>query len=205
MAFKRHMLATDRFDHAGRCVPASSGSASQDSHAPQWNPGTLGTPGDRKHVASSSFICYVTNHTFIKTITPQPFYGPFSGTTGWAGAKREPLVFMVQGKINRGRHINHPAGSYSIRTKQCPAPPSRYFLTGRMPFLPPNQQCQSTEGNYSTKNRSFWRRSSQPISRYSTEETKSQHTKSKWHKNKIVQAKREKNTQTVKPKQMHKN
>ena len=24
------------------------------------------------------------------------------------------------------------------------------FFTGRMPFLPPNQQCQSTEGNYLT-------------------------------------------------------
>jgi len=23
-----------------------------------------------------------------------------------------------------------------------------YFFTGRMPILPPNQQCQSTEGNY---------------------------------------------------------
>jgi len=31
---------------------------------------------------------------------------------------------MVQGKINKGRHINHPARRNSIRTKQCPAPPS---------------------------------------------------------------------------------
>jgi len=28
---------------------------------------------------------------------------------------------------------------------QTPAPTTRFF-TGRMPFLPPNQQCQSTEG-----------------------------------------------------------
>jgi len=27
-----------------------------------------------------------------------------------------------------------------------PAPPPLSFFTGRMPFLPPNQQCQSTEG-----------------------------------------------------------
>jgi len=26
-----------------------------------------------------------------------------------------------------------------------------YFLTGRMPFLPPNQQCQSTEGIHTDK------------------------------------------------------
>ena len=36
----------------------------------------------------------------------------------------------------------------SRQTKQCP-PPSPYFFTGRMPFLPPNQQHQrqSPEGN----------------------------------------------------------
>jgi len=37
----------------------------------------------------------------------------------------EKLVdFMVQGKINRGRHTDHPAGHHSIRTKQCPPPNS---------------------------------------------------------------------------------
>ena len=77
--------------------------------------------------------------------TPQPFYGPFPGPPGWAGA-RKLLNFVVQGKINRRRHTEHPAGRHSIRTKQCQPTPSRIF-TGRMPFLPPNQQCQSTEGN----------------------------------------------------------
>ena len=69
------------------------------------------------------------------------------GPPGWAGARRELLDFMVQGKINRGRHTDHPAGRYSIRTNmQCPPPPSPIFA-GRMPFLPPNQQCQRIEGN----------------------------------------------------------
>jgi len=71
----------------------------------------------------------------------------FPGPPGWADARREPLDFMVQGKINRGRRTNHPAGHHSIRTKQCPPPSSPHFFTGRMPFLPPNQPCQSTEGN----------------------------------------------------------
>ena len=35
----------------------------------------------------------------------------------------------------RSRQITTPAPHYSS------------FFTGRMPFLPPNQQCQSTEGN----------------------------------------------------------
>jgi len=54
---------------------------------------------------------------------------------------------MVQGKINRGRHTDHLAGCHSVRTKQCPPPPSPHFFTDWMPFLPPNQQYQSTEGN----------------------------------------------------------
>ena len=51
----------------------------------------------------------------------------------------------MQGKINRGRHTDHLAGCHSIRTNQCPPPPSLHFFTGQMPFLSPNQQCQSTE------------------------------------------------------------
>ena len=46
------------------------------------------------------------------------FTALFRGPPGWAGAKRELLDFMVQGKINRGIHTDH-----SIRTNQCPPPP----------------------------------------------------------------------------------
>jgi len=67
----------------------------------------------------------------------------FPGPPGWAGAT-ELLDFMVRGKINRGRHTNHPAGHHSIQTKQCPPPSSLMSFTDRIPFLPPNQQCQST-------------------------------------------------------------
>jgi len=69
----------------------------------------------------------------------------FPGPPGWAGARRELPDFMVQGKINRDRNTDHPAGRHSIRTNQCPPTPSPMFFTGRMPFLPPNQQCRSTE------------------------------------------------------------
>jgi len=33
------------------------------------------------------------------------FTALFPGPSGWAGARRELLDFMVQGKINRGRHL----------------------------------------------------------------------------------------------------
>jgi len=69
------------------------------------------------------------------------------GPPGWASARRELLDFMVQGKINRGRHADHPVGRHSMRTNQYPPLPSPHFKKGQMAFLPPNQQCQSTEGN----------------------------------------------------------
>jgi len=53
----------------------------------------------------------------------------FPGPPGWASARRELLDFMVQGKINRGRHTDHLAGCHSIRTNQCPPPPSAFFYS----------------------------------------------------------------------------
>jgi len=35
---------------------------------------------------------------------------------------------MVQGKINRGRHTDHPAGRHAIQTNQCPPPPSSPYI-----------------------------------------------------------------------------
>jgi len=58
------------------------------------------------------------------TPTPQPFYGPF-----FRDHPGEPVLpdFIVQGEINRGSHTDHPAGCHSIRTKQCPPPPSPIY------------------------------------------------------------------------------
>ena len=65
----------------------------------------------------------------------------------WGGARRELLDFMVQGKINRGRHNDHPAGRHSTRTNQCPPPPSPHIFYGpdALPALPPSHKCQATE------------------------------------------------------------
>jgi len=42
------------------------------------------------------------------------FTALFLGPPWWAGARTELLDFMVQGKINRGRHADHPAGRHYI-------------------------------------------------------------------------------------------
>ena len=62
---------------------------------------------------------------------------------GWAGARRELLDFMVQGKINRGRHTDRPAGRHSIQINQCPPPPSPQFLQARCPSCCPTNSVKA--------------------------------------------------------------
>jgi len=72
---------------------------------------------------------------------PQPFYDPFFRDHP-GELVPELLDFMVQEKINRGRHTNHPAGRHSIRTNQCPPPPCSPFFY-RMDALPAAQPTAS--------------------------------------------------------------
>jgi len=51
------------------------------------------------------------NLVITHTHTHKRFTALFQGPPGWAGARRELLDFMVQGKINRGRHTDHPLGA----------------------------------------------------------------------------------------------
>jgi len=80
------------------------------------------------------------------TPTPPPphlFYSDFPGPPGRAIARRELLDFMVQGKIKRGRHTDHPAGRHSIWTNQCPPPPSRHFLQAGCPSCCPTNSVKA--------------------------------------------------------------
>jgi len=54
-------------------------------------------------------------------------YGPFTGPTQMSRCEKKTSVF------------------YNASEDTSTIPP--YFFTDQMPFLPPNQQCQSTEGN----------------------------------------------------------
>jgi len=67
------------------------------------------------------------------------FTALFPGPPGWAGASRELLDFMVQGKINRGKHTDHLARRHSIRTKQCPPPPCAhvFYMPDAIPAAQP--------------------------------------------------------------------
>jgi len=65
------------------------------------------------------------------------------GPPGWAGARTELLDFMVQGKINRSRHTDHPAGHHSIQTNQCPPPSSPHFLQAGCPSCRPTNSVKA--------------------------------------------------------------
>ena len=85
-----------------------------------------------------------------------PFNGPFSGTT---------LVSQYQkGKTNldfteardsewQWHQLGHMQVCISLQTDSHASMPLLKFFTGWTPFLPPNQQRQSTEGKIITKNK----------------------------------------------------
>jgi len=83
------------------------------------------------------------------------FMALFLGPPGWAGARTELLDIMVQGKINRGRHTDHPDGRHSILTKQCLPPPSPIFY--RPDALPAAQPTVSKH----------WRQTNIHVTKYS--------------------------------------
>ena len=84
------------------------------------------------HAANSRTVPYAVTHT-------HPFNGPLSGTTQVSryqkGKTVKPIWILLKQDTVSGSGIS------------CHSTPPLSLLTGRMPFLPPNQQCRSTEGN----------------------------------------------------------
>ena len=107
------------------------------------------TPRAPNHSGSMLHIKNLTQTFYNNSITPHHnrFTALFLGLPGWAGARRKLLDFMVQGKINRGRHTDHPAGCHSIRTNQCP-PPSPHFLQAGCPSCCPTNSVKALKANF---------------------------------------------------------
>jgi len=97
--------------------------------------------------------CLISKTMWI-VITTTPHHNRFTalfpGPPGWAGARRKLLDFMVQGKINRGRHTDNPAGRYSIRTNQCPPPSSPMFLQARCRSCRPTNSVKALKATVIT-------------------------------------------------------
>ena len=76
------------------------------------------------------------------THTYNRFNGPFSGTT--------QVSWYQKGKVNLKQETVSGSGMSWAICKAAPrsrhiTTPAPQFFAGQMPFLPPNQQCQSTK------------------------------------------------------------
>ena len=75
----------------------------------------------------------------------------FPGLPGWAGTRKvKPIWILLKQETLSGNGISWAICKSASRSRQITMPvPHHSFFTGRMPFLPPNQQRQSTEGKLS--------------------------------------------------------
>jgi len=81
-----------------------------------------------------------------------PFNGPLSATTQVSRYQKgkTSLDFTEARDSEWQWHpLGHTQVCTSLQADNHTSTPLLSFFTGRMPFLPPNQQRQSTEGNHS--------------------------------------------------------
>ena len=91
---------------------------------------------------------YNTNthtHTRLTALCP--------GLPGWAGTRKvKPIWILLKQETVSGSGINWAICKSASRSRQITMPaPHHSVFTGQMPFLPPNQQRQRTEGINNTK------------------------------------------------------
>ena len=80
-----------------------------------------------------------------------PFNGPLSGTTRVSQyQKGETNLDFTEARDSEWQwhHLGHMQVCTSLQTDNHASTPLLSFFTGWMPFLPPNQQHQRTEGIY---------------------------------------------------------
>ena len=88
--------------------------------------------------SSSSIIIHT--HTRLTALCP--------GLPGWAGTRNlKSIWILLKQETVSGSCISWAICKSASRSRQARQHPTTYFFIGRMPFLPPNQQHQSTEGS----------------------------------------------------------
>ena len=84
------------------------------------------------------------------TTQTHPFNGPFSRTTRvsrYQKGKTNQDFTRTTDSEWQWHQLGHMQVCISLQTDNHASTPPLSFFTGRMPFLPPNQQRQSTEDN----------------------------------------------------------
>jgi len=91
-----------------------------------------------------NYVAIFTKHTHAHL-----FNGPFSGTTRVSQYQKVKTdLDFTEARDNEWKwhKLGHMQVCASLQTDNHASTPPLSFFTGRMPFLPPNQQRQSTEG-----------------------------------------------------------
>jgi len=97
-------------------------------------------------------FCWICHDLFniirIHTHT-HAFNGPFSGTTRVSQYQKGKTCILLKRETVSGSGISWTICKSAPRCRQITTPaPNHSVFTGRMPFLPPNEQRQSTEGKF---------------------------------------------------------
>jgi len=107
-------------------------------------------------------VFHPTTHTHTHThTTVLLLYWSMSGTTRVSRYQKGKTRKVVTNLDLLEQEIVSGSGICWAICKAAPHPrqpcqhPTTQFFTGRMPFLPPNQQCQSTEGSHPTTDDHF--------------------------------------------------
>ena len=114
--------------------------------APRSNTSSLNFFTGRMLFLMPNQQCQSTEGTHIHTHTRLTALCP--GLPGWAGTRKvKPIWILLKQETVSGSGISWAICKSAPCSRQIAMPaPHHSFFTGRMPFLPPNQQCQSTEG-----------------------------------------------------------
>jgi len=95
-----------------------------DRHHSVFTGWMLFLPPNQQCQSTEGNFCSIYVYTKYHTTVLWPFFQDYPGESV---LEEKLLDFMAQGEINRGRHTDHPPGRHSIRTNQCPPPPSPVF------------------------------------------------------------------------------
>ena len=128
----------------------SGGSVAHRALPPAVNHTRAHTPAVCRHVNEllqyTSTQAHTHKHAHTHTHT---FNGPFSGTTQVSRyQKGKTNLDFTEARDSEWQWnlLDHMQVCTSLQTDKHASTPPLSFFTGRMPFLSPNQQCQSTEG-----------------------------------------------------------
>ena len=106
-------------------------------------------PNQHKNLRTSHIFVHGTVHNYQTHTHTHPFNGPLSRTTQvsrYQNGKTSLDFTEARDSEWQWHQLGHTQVCTSLQTDNHASTPPLSFFTGRMPFLPPNQQHQSTEG-----------------------------------------------------------